>query len=606
MNAMHNNTPDKGFTLLELGAVLVIVGIVAAMGIPAGLSALENARRVATERKMAEIEKALFKFRDLHDRLPCPALSNIASGSTGYGEEASRPGRCVDGTLSLELSKGDLAGAGTIPYTVLGRPEEYMYDGWGRRFQYEVVTTLTWPGSFSVSRNGNMCTADGAITIKTENGSDTYYSGPAYVLYSFGANGVGGYRRDGTQVTGTAGTHEATANRALNDDPYYVYKSGVRGSPGNSDYYDDILRFKTRAQLMNESDRLRRPIYGPDMVAGEEGGATNGWAAQNIACGSFVDVSSTFSAPSSEYKYANFTPSNAELFVYGNNSCSLHKITAVGFKEIFGGVPNCPSGSTVFAMAGNGLLITNLTSSPYIRVWKYVQESGTGYYTELPNALSPALSATPDHITASDDGNYISVSSISSGYTRLYMFDGERYRQQTAAPFSTNYRINAIAPNGQYYAVVDASASPHVLRLWRNVNNSFQALSGTLTLTDVDQSETISFSGTSNTLAILENGSSAVVTTVSINPLLDSISGQFNTNLVTAYNADTVLRASFFPNDWYVIFATGIATNTTGYLAYRKGTSISEPYLSTQYTNTNSFIDLSDASANSRFVTFRR
>src|ERR1035438_9307553 len=94
----------RGFTLLELAIVLVIIAIVTGMSIQTGISVVATARQTATVNKMKAIDGALMAYRTANDRLPCPADLTIKQGSANFGVEGATPGTCTGGTPAANHS----------------------------------------------------------------------------------------------------------------------------------------------------------------------------------------------------------------------------------------------------------------------------------------------------------------------------------------------------------------------------------------------------------------------------------------------------------------------------------------------------------------------
>jgi prepilin-type N-terminal cleavage/methylation domain-containing protein len=115
---------QRGFSLLEMAIVLVIVGLLLG-GMLGGIGALQQQQRNAqTQQQLAEIRDALIAFAVVNRRLPCPAAPATPSTTAGAGvERAPTAGGCTGGT------------SGVLPWATLGLPET---DAWGRRFSYRV------------------------------------------------------------------------------------------------------------------------------------------------------------------------------------------------------------------------------------------------------------------------------------------------------------------------------------------------------------------------------------------------------------------------------------------------------------------------------------
>jgi len=60
--------------------------------------------------------------------------------------EAANPGSCAGGTPAIAAASTDAANStveGALPFRQLSLPEEFMYDGWGRKFAYAVDRRVT-------------------------------------------------------------------------------------------------------------------------------------------------------------------------------------------------------------------------------------------------------------------------------------------------------------------------------------------------------------------------------------------------------------------------------------------------------------------------------
>ncbi|MFM9890173.1 MAG: type II secretion system protein [Rickettsiales bacterium] len=107
-----NRMQHRGFSLLELSVVLIIVSLVAAMGIGLGGNALKGADRLATQEKLAALKKALNQFARQNGYLPCPADRTLTPSSANYGVEGRQySGTGYTGPFTATFSGGGGTGA---------------------------------------------------------------------------------------------------------------------------------------------------------------------------------------------------------------------------------------------------------------------------------------------------------------------------------------------------------------------------------------------------------------------------------------------------------------------------------------------------------------
>lgn len=121
------STPMRGFTLVELAIVLVIVTLLSTGLMVSLLAQQEGVAAAETQRRLADARDALLGFVAAHGRLPCPA----APASTGV--EAPAGG-----------DKCDNPWDGFLPAVTLGlaptNENGYALDGWGNPIRYAVTT----------------------------------------------------------------------------------------------------------------------------------------------------------------------------------------------------------------------------------------------------------------------------------------------------------------------------------------------------------------------------------------------------------------------------------------------------------------------------------
>jgi prepilin-type N-terminal cleavage/methylation domain-containing protein len=112
----------KGFTLVELAVVIVIIGVLAAFGVPRFLKSVERSKaaeafsylsavRSSQERYLAQYGQYALNVSDLDIQYPTPAyfsVGTIAAGSTGK----------IENSWTLTLTRTG-ASAGYGAYTVI-------------------------------------------------------------------------------------------------------------------------------------------------------------------------------------------------------------------------------------------------------------------------------------------------------------------------------------------------------------------------------------------------------------------------------------------------------------------------------------------------------
>jgi prepilin-type N-terminal cleavage/methylation domain-containing protein len=285
---MHTRSSHsgKGFTLIEMAIVLVIVGAAAAMVLKASGGMLDAEKRKSARIRLDTVDTALANFVAIHKRLPCPANGTIATGLPNAGIETLSPaGTCNPITQQF----------GVLPWITLGLSENDASDPWEGRLTYRVDPALagsaplpllmnmsncdpsatgpTGPGGSCISPT-SPCTGSVSCTSPTSflvgkgldvwdgrNGAAgwaarqnnrTTGTGAAYVLISNGPGGTGAYGHNGGLQPGSV---------AINpDDEQPNVNNQVLALPATQvNTYRDAL--------LNENQALRPTPPGPPQPA---------------------------------------------------------------------------------------------------------------------------------------------------------------------------------------------------------------------------------------------------------------------------------------------------------------------------------------------------
>src|SRR3990167_1954899 len=254
----------RGFSLVEMALVLLIVGLLASVFLPATNTMLDNSRRKETRATLEAVEQAMVRFVVVNGRLPCPANGALAAGNVEQGLEQPPPG--TDVCTAAALTNG------VVPWRTLGLAQDDVTDAWNTMISYRVwagaavaASSLTQPDGMNMSnldpatqsaqiqtflqaRGFRICTTNPcAAGAAAELASRTGMTGAAYVLISHGANRVGGFSADGVYL-GTANgpgpgpleniNFNALAPRTATPTDFYI-EANYAENPAA--YFDDIV-----------------------------------------------------------------------------------------------------------------------------------------------------------------------------------------------------------------------------------------------------------------------------------------------------------------------------------------------------------------------------
>jgi len=260
---------QRGFTLLELSIVLVLIAVIIGGGLVVMTSSLQASQYNVTVARMDEIEKALLNYALANNRIPCPTDLTLTTSSVNYGLEAgagsgsaigTATGVCTGAVMLPQANFVATSGAveGGVPTRALQLPDEYMYDGWGRKFRYAVDPTQTASGALPASVSGG-CNSTSAITVNDASGA-ARTTAAAYALISHGANGHGAYTSHGVTLNaGSVNANEQTnchctsSGVATTYAPTYVEKVPMQDASNALDNFDDIVTFKEGWQMQAQN-----------------------------------------------------------------------------------------------------------------------------------------------------------------------------------------------------------------------------------------------------------------------------------------------------------------------------------------------------------------
>jgi prepilin-type N-terminal cleavage/methylation domain-containing protein len=237
----------RGFSLVELAVVVLIVGIIMTMGIGAWTANLENQALAATAQRQSAVKEALSGYLRRNGRLPCPDNDLLAPDGIENRATLNDPTTACSQRFGL------------LPYVTLGLSRDAVRDGWGNFFSYHVsntANTIAASGNWSANsdwttsanfRSGNT----GTLTVNDRNGATVtpIATSVVAVIVSHGRNGFGGYTIGGTRNALPAGADELE-NTNGNADMIYYRRESTTDDAATGGAFDDQVMFLTANDLL--------------------------------------------------------------------------------------------------------------------------------------------------------------------------------------------------------------------------------------------------------------------------------------------------------------------------------------------------------------------
>lgn len=248
----------RGFSLLELAVVLVIISFIAGGLLTIGTNKTKSAKWTDTRTRMTQIEDALGAFLLANRRLPCPADPSIAPDAAGFGVED-----CTAATTASATTTPSTMLVGSVPTFTLAMSDETMLDGWGRRYTYVVYKDFTLTDydsvggtyfntpSFTMITPTDEMPAVTAISVMDNNATPNLKTDLAImVLISHGENGHGAWLKEGGAARNNPGSLGAGEDENAEDPTDPLAVDEVFTQDDISGDFDDIVDYKTKEQMI--------------------------------------------------------------------------------------------------------------------------------------------------------------------------------------------------------------------------------------------------------------------------------------------------------------------------------------------------------------------
>jgi prepilin-type N-terminal cleavage/methylation domain-containing protein len=235
---------QKGFSLVEIAIVLVVVGLLVSGGLLGLAPVLQGNKISQTNAQMDKIEQALVLYVIQNGCLPCPA----APGATMTGQASDAAGEYSAGSCTSGGTNLCDPVQGPVPWVNLGLSRDDVIDAYGNFIDYAPSSTLN-QSSTSMVRTPPSTYPAGTLDVDSVSGTDQT-SAAAYVLISHGLDGSHGY----TASSGTLrGDPNGSAAQSCNSIARTTCPGGITGFIQNqaqstgatNGYFDDLVRFKT-------------------------------------------------------------------------------------------------------------------------------------------------------------------------------------------------------------------------------------------------------------------------------------------------------------------------------------------------------------------------
>lgn len=215
-------TNNKGFSLLELSIVLVVLGFITTASLTIARGMLIQGQHKITKERIYRIESAINSFLVKNGRLPCPAgIKKVYTTSAEIKESISvDETECIVSDVDgIKLS--DNVYIGTIPVDDLEMQRIENSDGWTNKFTYVVVKDF-------VKKDGYL------KAVSPDKLINNMFS---YAIISAGQNKYYSYNFRGTTETRNSTLSEKDKSNSYN----YIVNNTINEGWGEKAFDDFVL-----------------------------------------------------------------------------------------------------------------------------------------------------------------------------------------------------------------------------------------------------------------------------------------------------------------------------------------------------------------------------
>lgn len=247
---------QKGFSFIELSVVLLIMSVVLGGSLAVGINRAESSQIEITNRRMDKIMEAIGVYIATTNNIPCPADPALAlsNASASVADPTARCNNVRQTACTANCGSALRYRVGSVPTTTLAIPDEYMFDGWGRRITYAVDTGQDVPVAGVSIPMPPSTLVGGEINIHGPSSSSVRTLYATIALVSHGPTGHGAWPRGGGATRIDSGLPAASLEQENADTPSNGKSFSIifRQVAKSSDF-GHIVRYYTRPALMNFS-----------------------------------------------------------------------------------------------------------------------------------------------------------------------------------------------------------------------------------------------------------------------------------------------------------------------------------------------------------------
>jgi len=249
---MVRRASERGFTLIEMAIVVVIIGLLLSGGLLAVSPVLQSSKLSDTNARLERLEQALTVYVIQNGCLPCPADRGLASTSTdaGWSHAADYYGPSHTAqTRGCSNAATCAAFVGVVPWATMGISEADITDAWGNRIGYAVAGGLTQTTTIMQRSGSSYPTVGNQVIFNTAGVSQTTTG--AYVLISFGPDMTyANAATTGTVRPETSYAFDTTDASGRNDPANHTaattpFAQGDFVGTATEDHFDDLVRWRS-------------------------------------------------------------------------------------------------------------------------------------------------------------------------------------------------------------------------------------------------------------------------------------------------------------------------------------------------------------------------